>query len=370
MAKLGGDPGAHQSADPGGARDRPLRAWWITTARRTLSTSTPCSSSSATASATRSCAGASPRSTTSPSCRRIPASCTRSISSTWRASCSPTTTGLAYPDTVVGTDSHTTMINGVGVLGWGVGGIEAEAAMLGQPSTMLIPEVIGVKLVGPPRGGRDGDRPRADRDRNAAQARRRREIRRVLRRRPRAAAARRPRDDREHGARVRRHLRHLPDRRRDARLPAPDRPRRRRRSRWCASTRRSRACGARTAPPDAALHRRAAPRSRRRVQPSLAGPKRPQDRVALADMQKAYRDAFARDQDKWKSRGPGRVQDGDGRLRAQGRRGRDRRDHVLHQHLESGGDDRRRPAGAECPPARPDRCSPGSRPRSRPARRS
>ena len=56
--------------------------------------------------------------------------------------------GQAYPDTVVGTDSHTTMINGVGVLGWGVGGIEAEAAMLGQPSTMLIPEVIGVRLKG------------------------------------------------------------------------------------------------------------------------------------------------------------------------------------------------------------------------------
>ena len=54
----------------------------------------------------------------------------------------------AYPDTVVGTDSHTTMINGVGVLGWGVGGIEAEAAMLGQPSTMLIPEVIGVRFTG------------------------------------------------------------------------------------------------------------------------------------------------------------------------------------------------------------------------------
>jgi aconitate hydratase len=54
----------------------------------------------------------------------------------------------AYPDTVVGTDSHTTMINGIGVLGWGVGGIEAEAAMLGQPSTMLIPEVIGFKLTG------------------------------------------------------------------------------------------------------------------------------------------------------------------------------------------------------------------------------
>ncbi len=55
---------------------------------------------------------------------------------------------LAYPDTVVGTDSHTTMVNGLGVLGWGVGGIEAEAAMLGQPVTMLIPEVVGFELKG------------------------------------------------------------------------------------------------------------------------------------------------------------------------------------------------------------------------------
>ena len=57
-------------------------------------------------------------------------------------------TRSAYPDTVVGTDSHTTMINGLGVLGWGVGGIEAEAAMLGQPITMLIPNVVGFKLSG------------------------------------------------------------------------------------------------------------------------------------------------------------------------------------------------------------------------------
>ena len=56
--------------------------------------------------------------------------------------------GVAYPDTLVGTDSHTTMINGLGVLGWGVGGIEAEAALLGQPVSMLIPEVVGMKLVG------------------------------------------------------------------------------------------------------------------------------------------------------------------------------------------------------------------------------
>src|SRR5213079_1121147 len=54
----------------------------------------------------------------------------------------------AYPDTCVGTDSHTTMVNGLGVLGWGVGGIEAEAAMLGQPVSMLIPRVVGFKLTG------------------------------------------------------------------------------------------------------------------------------------------------------------------------------------------------------------------------------
>src|SRR5450830_34170 len=56
--------------------------------------------------------------------------------------------GAAFPDTLVGTDSHTTMVNGLGVLGWGVGGIEAEAAMLGEPVSMLIPEVIGFKLSG------------------------------------------------------------------------------------------------------------------------------------------------------------------------------------------------------------------------------
>src|SRR5215216_917588 len=55
---------------------------------------------------------------------------------------------VAYPDTLVGTDSHTTMVNGLGVVGWGVGGIEAEAAMLGQPISMLIPQVVGFRLTG------------------------------------------------------------------------------------------------------------------------------------------------------------------------------------------------------------------------------
>ncbi|BAP88709.1 aconitate hydratase [Burkholderiales bacterium GJ-E10] len=61
--------------------------------------------------------------------------------------------GIAYPDTLVGTDSHTTMINGIGVVGWGVGGIEAEAAMLGQPVYLLTPDVVGVELTGALRGG-------------------------------------------------------------------------------------------------------------------------------------------------------------------------------------------------------------------------
>jgi aconitate hydratase len=69
----------------------------------------------------------------------------------WSYECDGLT--YAYPDTLVGTDSHTTMINGLGVLGWGVGGIEAEAAMLGQPVSMLIPEVIGFKLTGKLREG-------------------------------------------------------------------------------------------------------------------------------------------------------------------------------------------------------------------------
>lgn len=64
----------------------------------------------------------------------------------WNSECNGIT--YAYPDTVVGTDSHTTMINALGILGWGVGGIEAEAAMLGQPVSMLIPEVIGFKFTG------------------------------------------------------------------------------------------------------------------------------------------------------------------------------------------------------------------------------
>ena len=98
---------------------------------------------------------------------RAPASATRSTSSISRNACGPARTRrgetLAYPDTLVGTDSHTTMVNGLGVLGWGVGGIEAEAAMLGQPVSMLIPEVVGFRLDGRAQGRDHRDRPGADR---------------------------------------------------------------------------------------------------------------------------------------------------------------------------------------------------------------
>ena len=108
---------------------------------------------------------------------------------------------FAYPDTLYGTDSHTTMVNGLGVLGWGVGGIEAEAAMLGQPIAMLIPDVIGFRLTGKLPRRRDRDRSRAHGHADAPPEGRRRQVRRVLRRRARQPAARRPRDDRQHGAR-------------------------------------------------------------------------------------------------------------------------------------------------------------------------
>ncbi len=88
---------------------------------------------------------------------------------------------VALPDTLVGTDSHTTMINGLGVVGWGVGGIEAEAIMLGQPLYMLMPEVIGFEVDRRTAAGRHGHRPGADRHADSAQGRRRRKVRRILR---------------------------------------------------------------------------------------------------------------------------------------------------------------------------------------------
>jgi aconitate hydratase len=216
--------------------------------------------------------------------------------------------GLAYPDTVVGTDSHTTMINGVGVLGWGVGGIEAEAAMLGQASTMLIPEVIGVKLTGRlPEGATATDLVLT--------------VTEMLRKRGVVekfveffgdGLAQLPLADRatianmapEYGATCgifpvdEETLRYLELTGREASQIALVRAYARAQGLW-------REDGAPDPEYTDVLQLDLAT-----VQPSLAGPKRPQDRVRLPDMQKAYRDAFARDQDKWPSRGAARVTDG------------------------------------------------------------
>ncbi len=128
------------------------------------------------------------------------------------------------PDTLVGTDSHTTMVNGLGVLGWGVGGIEAEAGMLGQPVSMLIPQVVGFELTGRLAEGSTATGPRADRGGDAACPRRGRQVRGVLRRRPRRVAPGRPGDHRQHGTGVRSDLRPVPDRLRNPGLLASDRP--------------------------------------------------------------------------------------------------------------------------------------------------
>jgi aconitate hydratase len=216
--------------------------------------------------------------------------------------------GLAYPDTVVGTDSHTTMINGVGVLGWGVGGIEAEAAMLGQPSTMLIPEVIGVKLTGRLAEGATA----TDLVLTVTEMLRKRGVVEKFVEFFGDGLAQLPLADRatianmapEYGATCgifpidEVTLDYLRLTGRDESQIALVGEYARKQGLW-------RLDGAADA-----LYTDVLRLDLGTVQPSLAGPKRPQDRVALGDMQKAYRDAFARDQDKWKSAGPARVRDG------------------------------------------------------------
>ncbi len=186
---------------------------------------------------------------------------------------------VAYPDTLVGTDSHTTMVNGLAVLGWGVGGIEAEAAMLGQPVSMLIPEVVGFKLTGTMMEGTTA----TDLVLKVVQ---------MLRKQgvvnkfvefygdgPRPPAAGRPRDHRQHGPGIRRHLRLLPDRRRNAALPAQHRPRRgphRAGRGLCQGQRHVARPGLR---PD--LHLTRCISTWATIVPAISGPKRPQDYTPL-----------------------------------------------------------------------------------------
>ena len=119
------------------------------------------------------------------------------------------------------------MINGLGVLGYGVGGIEAEAVLLGQPLYQPMPRDRRRPAQRRAAGDDDRDRPRARHHRDAARVRRRRRVRRVRGRRPRRPVARRPGDDLQHEPRVRRDEHAVPDRRGDAHVPPPDRASRR-----------------------------------------------------------------------------------------------------------------------------------------------
>jgi aconitate hydratase len=200
--------------------------------------------------------------------------------------------GIYYPDTLVGTDSHTTMINGIGVVGWGVGGIEAEAGMLGQPVYFLTPDVVGVNLKGklhPACTATDLVLTVTEMLRKAKVVG---QVRRVLRRRLLVAVGHRPRHHRQHGARVRRHHGLLPGRRQDGRLLQGHRP----------DGRRDR--GVRGLLQGAADVRRAEER-RHRLQhrpgarpvhgdvPRSRGPKRPQDRINLDRMKSTFTTLFS-----------------------------------------------------------------------------
>ena len=298
----------------------------------------------------------------------------------------PDETPLAYPDTLVGTDSHTTMINGLGVLGWGVGGIEAEAAMLGQPVSMLVPQVVGFKLTGRCREGATA----TDLVLTVTEMLRRKGVVGKFVEFYGDGLANLPLADRatianmapEYGATCgifpidAETLRYLEL---SGRPRRPD-------PRWSRPTARRKGCSTRRAAPEAE-YSDTLELDLSTVEPSLAGPKRPQDRVPLHDAKDvvaegaqgdARRPADARQADAAATTTTSRAS----RLEGEGgggtavgvedpharrghvspaphrlhrpRLGRHRRDHQLHQHVEPLGHGRRRPAGQEGRRARPD----------------
>ena len=209
VARLGKNPEDHRAAGAGGPGGGPLGAGGLFRHAGGAWRRTWRWSSSATASATSSSSGACRPSTRSRWCRpgigivhqvnleylakgvlSLPASRRRR-----------NRTVVSIPDTLVGTDSHTTMINGLGIVGWGVGGIEAEAGMLGQPVYFLTPDVVGVHLTGALREGVTATDLALTRHADAAQGQGGGQIRRVLRPGRRGAAGGGPRHHRQHGAR-------------------------------------------------------------------------------------------------------------------------------------------------------------------------
>ena len=265
----------------------------------------------------------------------------------------------AYPDTLVGTDSHTTMVNGLGVLGWGVGGIEAEAAMLGQPVTMLIPHVIGFKLTGKlPAGATATDLVLT--------------VTEMLRKKgvvdkfveffgdglanlPLADRATIANMSPEFGSTC--GIFPIDDETlaiSSSPAAAPSR------SRWSKAYAQHQGMWRENGQPQAD-YTDVLELDLGTVEPSLAGPKRPQDRVPLRTAKQSLPDrrskkmAEERDCEESRARRAPRPPTVIGKsLRGARRRGADRGDHELHQHVEPCGADRRGPARAQRASARPD----------------
>ena len=299
--------------------------------------------------------------------------------------------GWAFPDTLVGTDSHTTMVNGLGVLGWGVGGIEAEAAMLGESLSMLVPQVVGFRLSGALPGRGDRDRPRADRDARSC---------------ARSASSGSSSSTSATGSQD------CPSRTAPRSRTCP-RSTARRAGSSPSTTRRSATCASPAAPRSGSSSSRRTPRRTcsgtrpRRSRPTRAsssstsarssraspGPRRPQDRVPLASAKSAFVDGlpgFGVDytngdegveetfpaSDPTAEQAPGSeptsvplepvavaapprprvvtVSAGGEEFELEPRRRRDRGDHVLHEHVQPVRDGRRGAAREERRRARPD----------------
>ena len=262
---------------------------------------------------------------------------------------------LAFPDTLVGTDSHTTMINGLAVLGWGVGGIEAEAAMLGQPVSMVIPEVVGFKLTGQlPEGATATDLVLT--------------VTEMLRKKgvvgkfvefygdgldhlPLADRATIGNMAPEYGATCgifpidRLTLEYL---RLTGRAPE--------RIALVEAYAKAQGMWRESGAPEPVFSDTLS-LDLGTVEPSLAGPRRPQDRVPLSRAKAAFEEALPTMLAKGAS-ADARVRVQGHGARADSRRRGDRGDHELHQHLQSERDARRRPARAQCPRPRPEAHSP------------
>ena len=259
---------------------------------------------------------------------------------------------VAYPDTLVGTDSHTTMVNGLSVLGWGVGGIEAEAAMLGQPLSMLLPEVIGFKLTGRLKEGVTA----TDLVLTVTEMLRKRGVvgkfveffgpglthltiadRATLgNMAPEygATCGFSPIDDDT--------IAYLKDTSRPAEVVA-----------LVAAYAKAQGMFRTKTTPDP-MFTDVLKLDLSTVEPSLAGPKRPQDRIAFKDVKAGF--ANSMDKEFGKAADAEEARAGRGpQARSRPRRRGDRGDHLVHQHLEPERDDRRRAAGAQGRGARPHR---------------